>query len=314
MIPTGLAGSEQALASALAAALGKLDQGSANALTTLTNTGNLATDQIDSLFSQAMGAQQPYGTGGGEAARMLAAYSGALGTDAQQQAFDGFTLSPAAKFLQEQSERTIARNASATGNLGGGNLSKDLVRFSQGFSAQQLADQLGQLSTVANRGMTTANNLSSILGNKANLQSNLVKDIGFAGANILDNQGRAGADLEMSVGGNVAAGRTRAGEQIGNQITSTATALSNLASSEGSGIASILGAGSGNLANLLTGLGRDQSSIQQQLATMLANISTGQGTQMTGLPGIPGVQQSPGMISGIGQAAGGIGGLLAAMG
>ena len=49
------------------------------------------------------------------------------------------------------------------------------------------------------------------------------------------------------------------------------------------------------------------------MAALLANIATGSASQVAGLPSLPGVQQNPGSLGGIGQAAGGIGSLISAL-
>jgi hypothetical protein len=45
----------------------------------------------------------------------------------------------------------------------------------------------------------------------------------------------------------------------------------------------MLGAGAGNMAGLLQGYGQMTAAQQQQLASMLANISTGQGSQLSNI-------------------------------
>lgn len=297
-IPTGLTGSEQAQQGGLAAALANLQQGGANTLQTLTNTGNAATGAIDTNLAQAMTGLDPYGRGGGQAAQLLAAYSGASGAPAQQQAFNNFTNDPYAQFLQQQGERGVTRNAAAAGGLGGANMSKDLIRFNQGLSSQGLADQIGQLNNVANRGMNVAGQNANILQNKASMQSNLINNLGQAGAGYQNQFGRDAANFNYNTGNQVAAGRTRAGENIANQISSTASALSNLQNQQGQGVSNIVGNSTGNLAQILSQLGVNQSTTQQQLAALLANISSG---AVANIPRLPGVQQTEGQGEEIGQ-------------
>lgn len=116
----------------------------------------------------------------------------------------------------------------------------------------------------------------------------------------------------LGVGGQLAQGRTRAGEQIAGAALGTGNALAGYANQLGRDTSTVLGQGGGNLANLLSGAGAAQAGSQSQLATILANIATQQGSTIAGLPGIPGVQQTQGILGGIGQAAGGIGAAMTA--
>lgn len=112
----------------------------------------------------------------------------------------------------------------------------------------------------------------------------------------LTGQGVAqGAQAVLGTGRDLATGRTRAGEQIAGQIAGTTSALGELLSQQGSGAANILGTGTGNLASIL------------------ANIATGAGSQVAGLQGLPSLQSKQGVLGGIGQAAGGIGSLIGAL-
>lgn len=311
MIPTGLTGSEQALQSHLAVALGTLDSGSMEALDILQRTGNLANDRIDVNLAQAMSGFDPYSAGGGEAAKLLAAYSGASGAPAQAQAFANFQASPYQKFMEEQGEKTLLRNAAARGGIGGGNLSKDLIRFGQGNASQFLADNMNLLTSVADRGMTATGQQSGILQNKAGMTSGLVKDIGTMGANLRNNKAQVASGMQYDTGNNLAAGRTRVGERLADELSSTSSALASLYDQEGKTVGGIVNQGSGNLASLIANYGQGTSAIQQQLATILANISQGQASNVAGLPGIPGVQQEDGMLGDIANviaAAGGLGG------
>jgi len=80
-------------------------------------------------YATAQQFQAPYREYGQEAAQRQAALTGALGPEAQQQAFAEYQASPALGFLQEQSERALMRNAAAMGGLGGGNVRQDLTKL-----------------------------------------------------------------------------------------------------------------------------------------------------------------------------------------
>lgn len=291
VIPTGLIGSEQALG-----------EGLGNALAVLQGVGEQGNINLNDKLAQITARTAAISPNSPQAANLLAAFSGAAGQGAQQQAFQDFQLSPAAKFLQEQGEKALLRTASARGGLGGGNIQKDILRFNQGLSSQELANQLGQLNQLVDRRANLVGLDANAIMNTGALQTGLFRDLGSRGANF-----------QFNTGLNRAAGRTRVGEQLANNINSTSSALANLQNQQGQGVAGAIGSTTGNLANLLSGLGQNQAQQVTQLITLLANLSQGQGSQLTGLPGIPGVQQTPGALEGLGSLAGGLGGLIGAL-
>jgi len=102
-----------------------------------------------------------------------------LGAAAQAQAFQDFQASPGQAFLQSEGERAILRNAAAIGGLGGGNLQRELARYGQGLSLQDLERQTQQLSDVAGRGFaaagTGADIVSRLRGQQAGLGAQLAQ-------------------------------------------------------------------------------------------------------------------------------------------
>ena len=100
------------------------------------------------------------------------------------------------------------------------------------------------------------------------------------------------------------------GQAISQGRLNTASALSNLLSQQGRGASDIIGGGATNVANLLQGFGGNQAASNQQLAALLANLSSQQaslGISPGAAPGAGGSQ-----LAGIGSLAGGIGGLIGA--
>lgn len=220
---------------------------------------------------------QPFTTGGTQAFNLQAALSGAGGPEAQQQAISGFQASPGQEFLRGEAERSLLRNQAAIGGIGGGNVRRALQEQAVGLAAQDFGQQFGRLGQVAGLG-------GALAGQQA-------------GAGV--GAGRDIANLISQFGTQQAGGRTRAGEQIAGAIGGTTSALSQLATQQGRSLADVLGAGGGNLANLLAGGGAQQEASQQALATLLANIATGQGTQLGALRPIPGIQQTEGSLGDI---------------
>lgn len=283
-IPTGLAGSEQALEGGLTGGLDALRQGFGRADTVLQGIS----DQFD-----------PFSQAGQGAINLQAALSGAQGPEAQAQAFQNFQSSPGQEFLQQRGEQAINRNASVSGGLGGANREKALAEFGIGIAAQDFGNQFNRLGQVSGQGLNA-------LGAQAGLQGQR--------ANFANQLGQNSGNLIFNTGQNLAQGRTQAGRDLANVFTGGAQNLAGLQQQQGIGLSDLLGASGGNLANLLAGQGVTSGNIATQLGSGLANSGQTAAGQLAGLPGIPGVQQTQGALTSIGQAAGGIGGLLVGLG
>jgi len=204
---------------------------------------------------------------GQQAGSLQAAYSGAMGAPAQQQAFANFTASPGQEWLRQQAEQGTLRNAAAIGGLGGGNVRQELQRQAMGLAQQDFQNQFNNLGTVADRGYNAGNAL-------ANYNTNI-----------------QGARANLAYG---------AGQDIANRA-STTSALNNL-----------YGNYTSNIANLLSGAGGAQATSNQNLASLLANLATGSSNSFVGASQLPNTTVNPGMLGGIGEAAGGIGSLIGA--
>lgn len=96
------------------------------------------------------------------------------GVDAQRAAINALQSSPLFTSLLQQGENAILQNSSATGGLRGGNTQAALLQFRPQLLSQVINDQysklgglssLGQSSAagVGSAGMTTGNNISSLL-------------------------------------------------------------------------------------------------------------------------------------------------------
>jgi len=307
---------------------------------------------------------QGFADPGQQAFQSQAALSGALGPQAQQQAFAQFVASPEQQFIEQQGTQGLLRQAAALGGLGGGNIQKDILSFGQGLARQGISDRFNRLGQVSGQGLQAAGQQAGLRGQQAGLNAQLLgqfglsaiqskqqqaanqlgvgRDIlgartqlggqlgqlgateaqqrlGFAAAplaqvgNILQQTGQGISDITFGTGQLLAGGRTRAGEQIAGGIGTTASQLAALQAQQGLGLSNILGQGGGNLAEILQAAGAGQGLSQENLAAILANIATGQGSTIAGLPGIPGVQQTQGLIGGVqdlGQAITGITGFL----
>lgn len=74
----------------------------------------------------------------------------------QEQAFAAFNESPGQRFIRDRQERSLLRNASAIGGLGGGNVRTALQEQAAGFAQQDFQNQLDRLSQLSRSGQQAA--------------------------------------------------------------------------------------------------------------------------------------------------------------
>ena len=265
---TGLLGSENALHRGLAAGTAGVQAG---------------VNQATETFS-------PYTEGGGAAYNLQAALSGAMGPEAQAEAYANYQESPGQSYLRSQGEKAITRNSAATGGLQGGNVLQELQRHGIGIAAQDFDANFNRLGSLADKGYGASQALGGIQAN--------------AGARI--------GDYGYGTGQNLASGRTRAGEQIASNVNQTTSALSSLINQQGSSLSSIVGAGGNNLAQLLQGLGINDAQSLQGLASLLSNNAMGVGNTVAGLPGVGQLAQPNTFLSDTGSILSGAGSALSA--
>lgn len=155
-------------------------------------------------FDKIVEMMAPFVTGGQTAASAQQALLGLGGAEKQAQAIQALQSSPQMQAMLQQGENAILQNASATGNLRGGNTQGALATFrpqllnqmiQQQFSNLGGLSQLGQASAAnqASAGLQTGSNISNLLqqggaaqaggaiaqGNR--LQNNLTSGLNLAG-------------------------------------------------------------------------------------------------------------------------------------
>lgn len=320
--PTGLIGSEQALMGGSSAALEALMQGFGRAEGALQPVGPADMSAVRGAIGQGVQGVgttlQPWQTSGLKAFDMQAALSGALGADAQRAAYNNFESSPGQQFLRDRAEQALLRNAAALGGLGGGRVRQELQRQAIGEAAQDFNNTFNRIGTVAQGGLQAAGQEAGLIGQlrgqEAGIAGNLEgQRMGFnsaqnqALAQIAANTGASAAQIAAQTGKQVAADRFTTGRDIAGAVGGTTSALANLINQQGADVAGTIGTGAGDLASIIAGAGGAQAGSQQNLATILANIATGQGSNVTGLPGIPGVQEQQGTLTNIGNLLSGAG-------
>ncbi len=124
----------------------------------------------------------PYMQGGVEAYQQQQAMSGALGPQAQEQAYADFRESPGVQFQREQGESAINRQAAATGGFGGATRLKELSRFNQGLAEQSINNRFNQLGAITGVGLGAAQSLGSFGAQAAGAQGQALTQSGQAQA------------------------------------------------------------------------------------------------------------------------------------
>ena len=172
-LETGFGGAEDAIRQAFEQALGIQQSGLEDIRGTLTGQTGRAVDAlrggeatgIDAIrqaLSGAEGRLDPFATGGQSAFQTQLAQSGALGPEAQAQAFAQFQAGPEQAFLRESGERSIGRQAAAAGEVGGGAIKADLQQFGTGLAAQDFQNQFNRLGQLAGRGQAASTELGRL--------------------------------------------------------------------------------------------------------------------------------------------------------
>jgi len=315
------AGSQAALQQGLSAG----NQALTSALAKIQSTLGSTKSGMAQAYNQGVGALNPFAKTGQSADALVSSLLGGQGMAAQQQAMQQFQESPATAFLREQGEAAVLRNAAATGGLRGGNVMKELNRFGTGLANQSFNERIAQLQQQAASGLNAASNIGQLRGQ----QAGQIGQLGSQAAGIMGQFGQqqySGAQqaaaqqagLIGNIGSQLGGQIGQMGSAIGQNIYGTGQLLSqgrtmagqnlaDIASKGGQMLSELLGQQGTNIANLLGGTGQQQGALKTDLATLLANIATGAGSQVSGLPSIPGVTHTPGMLGDLGSLAGGVG-------
>lgn len=332
-IPTGLRGSEMALKGSASGAISMLDELNragrgdlatqyAAGLEQAAAQADIARGDITGSYGRAEEMFSPYRTAGEQALQQQAALSGAMGQDAFQQAYQE---SPYIQFLREQGMRANLSGAAATGGLGGGNVQKELQRFGQGLASQGLQQQIANLGALSGQGLSATGSAAGIATGAGTNLANIASALGgqqLATQTALGNQ-LAGYNLSTglpavqtisNLGTNLAAGRTRAGEQLAQQYGQTAGQLGNIYTGQGRDIAAMIDAQRNSIMQQVQSGAMTEAEAQQALSTNLANLQSGIGSQLAGVPNAP--IFSPNYGQQVGQAfqAAGIGQYLSGQG
>ena len=328
-IPTGLQGYEQGISQGLSGldylqnrtqqAQVQAQQRTGQGLQRAANLTNRGINRLTESTAAASQNLKPYAASGSSANDVMAALSGAMGNDAQAQAFENYNSSPGMQFAQDRAEQAILRNAAATGGTQGANVLQELNRNAVGYAQQDFNNQFNRLGQLSGQGLQAA---STIGGMQQNMGMGVADMLSGQGARTLQAMTGLGANQSnmamtealtaqgalQNAGLNVANARMDTGNQIADSLNQTRTALAG--NQGGEGLAQMLGGNAQGISNLLIAAQSGDAQASEALATILANIATGSASNVAGRAGIPGVQQTSGILGGLGQLAGGIGGMM----
>lgn len=145
----------------------------------------------------------PFAKAGRSALEQQQALLGLGGQEAQDAAFNAFAESPGQRFIRERTQKSLLRNASAIGGIGGGNVRSALVEQGAGFAAQNFNNQFNQLSDLRTSGQNAATNIGQgALTSGSNLGStsfNAAQSIGAGAINTAARQGQFGQNFATNV-------------------------------------------------------------------------------------------------------------------
>jgi hypothetical protein len=294
-IPTGLRGSEMALKGGATGAIEMLDQLNRAGRGDLAEQYAKGLEQAEAGAETASGFMQPYQQAGEAALQQQLALSGALGQDAFNQAYQE---SPQMAFLREQGMRANLSGAAATGGLGGGNVQKELQRFGQGLASQGLQQQISNLGALSGQGQNAAGTMANIATGLGGQQLQTQTNLGNQLASYNLSTGLPAASQIGNLGVNLAAGRTRAGELLAQQYGQTAGQLGNVYSAQGRDVASMMDSQRTMLMNMVQSGAMTEAQAQQAYGTAMANLQSGTGSQLAGVPNSPVVSPDYGQQAG----------------
>ena len=126
-----------------------------------------ANDLIRNQWDDTKGALAPYGEGGQRPFEMQQELVGAKGVEAQENAYQNYRESPGVAFAREQGLRGVNQQASAQGNLGGGNRLKRLTEYSQGMALQDFNNYFNKLGSLTGVGLNASQALAGVGGQAA---------------------------------------------------------------------------------------------------------------------------------------------------
>lgn len=301
-VPTGLAGSEQALGagyeSALASLLTGMGQARNDLTTQSTNAQNTISDavrqalsgiessgqnagkQVTDAYGRAEGYMSPFMQQGQQVNPLLLALTGASGQDAFNKAF---TDSPVQQFLLERGNRNILANSAATGGLGGANVQKELSKYGQGVAAQALQDQINNLMGLNSQGFNAATNSAQLAAGAGDRLAGITQNTGLNMANTGLTGASAISGLQGNLGQTLGNMNFNGGLNAANYALNTGQNIASGRTQAGRDLAGYIGNASGNLANIAQNQGQQVAGIYDTTSGNLANLLASSGQNQSAL-------------------------------
>lgn len=264
--------SDAAIRQGTQGALAGINQGYDTARNDILGARNLSEAALTSGTEGAIGRFDPYANYGTSAAKLEADLTGVNGPEAQAAAFKAYKESPGQEYLRNQMEQSLLRNAAATGGLGSGNVLTALQENAYGLASQDFQQNLANIRSIANTGMTAAENQAAYQMQGGSNLSNLYQTSG-------QNLSGLAAQRGESVGGLL----SNQGTNLANLYSTSGTQLAELAAQNGMTVSEYLNALGVNLGNVRTAAGQNLAGIEQNTAQNVAGTQSNLGTNLANL-------------------------------
>lgn len=209
-------------------AQGSISQGGMDARSSLLGGLEPTLQELTTGYNQAQETLSPTAQQGAGASQLQAALSGALGPQAQSEAYQNFQNSPGTDFLAGQQEQALLRNQAALGGgLGqSGRVMEALQQQAFGRAQTDFGNQFARLGQIAARGDQANANI-------ANLQASL----GSARSGIRGSLAQALAGMDMDEASQLAQLQANQGTTSGNVIIGQGSQQAQLSQNRGAALA-----------------------------------------------------------------------------
>ncbi len=117
-------------------------------------------DALNKGYNDAKSEFEPYA--GTEAHELREALSGAMGPEAQEEAYANYRESPGVAWLRERGMSGVNRDAAATGSSSSGNRLKALSEFNQGLALQDFGSYWSRLGEMSGTSFDAARNIAAL--------------------------------------------------------------------------------------------------------------------------------------------------------
>ena len=181
-------------------ARGDITDAQTEALGSLRGAADTGRGNIRGAAQQALGFYSPFRKAGEGAMQREAALTGALGPEAQAEAFAQYSESPGQRYLREQQEKALLRSSAAIGGLGGGNVRTALQEQAAGIASQNYQQDLENLRSLAGRGQQAAGASAEIAQQRGTQLANIAQQLGLSEAQVQQSTGDQLAQLAREKG------------------------------------------------------------------------------------------------------------------